>query len=158
MWLEDSLMASGFRAGANGAPAEWSLAMIEMIRARPTSAVQLSPAGGTDLSRELGQNEAGLMLVYGSVMRPDMGSPSGTSPLPAPPGLQKPETLGAPNRTCPQCGAQLVRIPRRAIDRLVSAFWPVRRYRCNDFQCQWEGNLRQTGSSRERYAERRGRR
>ena len=44
--------------------------------------------------------------------------------------------------TCPKCEGHLSRVPRRAIDRLMSFFQPVQRYRCNSFTCQWEGNLR----------------
>ena len=43
---------------------------------------------------------------------------------------------------CPQCGGPLQRIPRKALDRLISVAWPVRRYRCENFLCEWEGNLR----------------
>jgi len=47
----------------------------------------------------------------------------------------------------------LTRIRRRHIDRLISVFWGVWRYRCNNFQCQWEGNLRR---KREKKQERGG--
>jgi hypothetical protein len=30
------------------------------------------------------------------------------------------------------------------VDRLVSIFYPVHRYRCRSFVCNWEGNLRHT--------------
>ena len=43
---------------------------------------------------------------------------------------------------CPLCGATLVRTPRRLIDRLLSRFTPMLRYRCERFLCQWQGNLR----------------
>lgn len=45
------------------------------------------------------------------------------------------------NRQCPLCNALLIRTPRRAVDRLWSAFKPVLRYRCERFSCQWHGNL-----------------
>lgn len=48
----------------------------------------------------------------------------------------------ATERTCSLCGEELIRIRRRAIDRLLSLFVPVQRYRCPRFSCQWEGNLR----------------
>jgi len=48
----------------------------------------------------------------------------------------------ASEHTCPRCLGVLVRIRRRAIDRLWSLFVPVHRYRCPHFSCQWEGNLR----------------
>jgi hypothetical protein len=43
---------------------------------------------------------------------------------------------------CPNCGGELVRIRRRVIDRLLSAFVPVRRFRCSMLECGHEGNLR----------------
>ncbi len=45
-------------------------------------------------------------------------------------------------RCCPLCGATLVRTPRRLIDRLLSHFMPILRYRCERFLCQWQGNMR----------------
>lgn len=48
----------------------------------------------------------------------------------------------ASRHTCPKCSALLVRMPRRAIDRFLSRFVPVQRYRCERFVCQWQGNLR----------------
>ena len=45
---------------------------------------------------------------------------------------------------CPKCGGGLFRIPRRSLDRLVSAFVPMLRFRCHFFSCHWEGNLRLT--------------
>ncbi len=45
---------------------------------------------------------------------------------------------------CPACGAPgLIRIHRRPIDRFLSLFVGLQRYRCPQFQCQWEGNLSQ---------------
>ena len=60
-----------------------------------------------------------------------------------------PDPIGADylkpsQQLCPQCGEALDRIHRRAIDRLVSIFTPVQRYRCRGFSCRWEGNLRIT--------------
>ena len=43
---------------------------------------------------------------------------------------------------CPVCGTNLIRTPRRQVDRVVSLFVPVRRFRCQNFSCQWQGNLR----------------
>lgn len=44
---------------------------------------------------------------------------------------------------CPACGEDnLMRIPRRLIDRIFSQVFPVQRYRCQQFTCQWEGNIR----------------
>ena len=45
-------------------------------------------------------------------------------------------------RACPMCGGgELVRIKRRPIDVLMSAFVPLCRVRCYNFRCQYEGNL-----------------
>ncbi len=43
---------------------------------------------------------------------------------------------------CPRCGADLVRVRRRLVDRLLSLFAPVHRYRCRQHDCQWEGTIR----------------
>jgi hypothetical protein len=47
-------------------------------------------------------------------------------------------------RACPKCGGDLFRIARRSIDRAISAFMPVQRFRCHFFSCHWEGNIRLT--------------
>jgi hypothetical protein len=51
---------------------------------------------------------------------------------------------------CPLCGEPVQRIRRRPIDRLLSLFFPVRRYRCVQFRCGWEGTLRVRKQSRQR--------
>ena len=43
---------------------------------------------------------------------------------------------------CPSCGGGLVRVQRRIVDRLFSAFVSIRRVRCSNFLCGYEGNLR----------------
>lgn len=48
--------------------------------------------------------------------------------------------VGAP--LCPRCQGRLVRVHRRAVDHLVSVVYHVRRYRCTNITCEWEGNLR----------------
>ena len=56
-----------------------------------------------------------------------------------------PITAPAPStgsHACPQCNGNLLRTWRRPIDRFLSRFMPVHRYRCDSFQCQWEGNFR----------------
>jgi len=50
------------------------------------------------------------------------------------------DTVGMP--ACPRCDGDLLRIWRRPVDRMTSWVAPVRRYRCQAFCCQWEGNLR----------------
>ena len=43
---------------------------------------------------------------------------------------------------CPLCGSTARRIPRRALDRVMNALWEVRRFRCANAMCGWEGNVR----------------
>ncbi len=40
---------------------------------------------------------------------------------------------------CPGCGALVERVHRHPLDRFVSMFESVHRYRCTDPQCGWEG-------------------
>lgn len=49
----------------------------------------------------------------------------------------------ANERVCPQCDGPVERVRRHFIDRLVSLFRPVHRYRCREkgWSCDWEGNL-----------------
>ncbi len=56
----------------------------------------------------------------------------------------EPDYIRTTQRTCPQCGGSLDRMHRRLIDRLASLFAPVQRYRCRNFSCRWEGNLRKS--------------
>jgi hypothetical protein len=50
---------------------------------------------------------------------------------------------------CPRCGAQgLARVRRRFIDRILSVFISVQRFRCTHAGCQWEGNLRMRARGR----------
>ena len=48
---------------------------------------------------------------------------------------------GTTARQCPECAGVLVRTSRLPLDRLMSLFKPVHRYRCQDFACHWEGQL-----------------
>jgi hypothetical protein len=54
------------------------------------------------------------------------------------------------NPTCPRCGGAVERIRRRFIDRVLSLFRPVRRYRCENFLCHWEGTCPVNPSPRRR--------
>jgi len=45
---------------------------------------------------------------------------------------------------CPKCGGHLHRIRRRPIDRLLSWFVAVQRFRCDEFNCEWQGNVRKS--------------
>ncbi len=49
---------------------------------------------------------------------------------------------GSDMTACPRCASDLLRIRRRPVDRVAGWFAPSRRYRCQSFRCQWEGNLR----------------
>ena len=40
---------------------------------------------------------------------------------------------------CPQCDADIHRVHRHALDRLIDIIVPVRRYRCGNSDCQWDG-------------------
>ena len=52
------------------------------------------------------------------------------------------DTLSVPRPpACPRCKSSVMRIPRRFIDRFISVFHPVHRYRCHSIVCNWEGNL-----------------
>lgn len=44
--------------------------------------------------------------------------------------------------SCPRCKGSIYRVPRRTVDRILSLFVPVHRYRCSMMGCDWEGNLR----------------
>ncbi len=47
-------------------------------------------------------------------------------------------------QTCPICEGPLYRVRRRAVDKFISLFFEVRRFRCLSPLCEWEGNLRRT--------------
>jgi hypothetical protein len=49
---------------------------------------------------------------------------------------------------CPHCGGELQRVHRHSIDRVISVFVPVRRYRCTNRECNWSGRRVYAGSSR----------
>jgi hypothetical protein len=64
--------------------------------------------------------------------------------VPGPVGTRRPDyhaDSSAHGRSCPRCNGAVYRVPRRFIDRCVSLFKPVHRYRCSEMGCQWEGNL-----------------
>jgi len=45
---------------------------------------------------------------------------------------------------CPLCEWKLIRLRRRPVDRLWSLVHPLKRYRCENFRCQWMGNIATT--------------
>jgi len=51
---------------------------------------------------------------------------------------------------CPKCNGGIHRAHRRRLDRLVSLFVPVRRYRCTNDQCRWRGLRVGTGHGESR--------
>jgi hypothetical protein len=72
------------------------------------------------------------------------------------PGLAQPEAAepetdtktvrarrqGRSSSICPVCGEHsLVQTTRRNIDRFYGLFVSLRRYRCNNMECGWQGNL-----------------
>ncbi len=40
---------------------------------------------------------------------------------------------------CPKCDGPIHRIHRKPLDRLISVYVPVRRYRCHQSECNWNG-------------------
>jgi len=44
--------------------------------------------------------------------------------------------------SCRRCGYEMVRVQRRVIDRLLSIFGPVHRFRCTNLGCGYECNLK----------------
>jgi hypothetical protein len=44
---------------------------------------------------------------------------------------------------CPICKSYATRIRRRFLDRVTGIFNPSYRYRCLNFHCHWQGNIRQ---------------
>ena len=57
------------------------------------------------------------------------------------------------DRICPRCGGELERVRRRFVDRVISVLWAVRRYRCRNVLCVWEGNLHQKRGEQKHGAE-----
>ena len=43
---------------------------------------------------------------------------------------------------CPDCGEPIVRVSRRAVDRLQSLVSPVWRFCCSDPDCSWTATIR----------------
>jgi len=54
---------------------------------------------------------------------------------------------------CPSCRGTLVREHRRFVDRLHSLISPVKRYRCENFACQWVGNIADANNGAAGYGE-----
>jgi hypothetical protein len=43
---------------------------------------------------------------------------------------------------CPRCGSTTRRIPRQPLDRVINMLWDVKRFRCTNAMCGWEGAVR----------------
>ncbi|HRD97913.1 MAG TPA: hypothetical protein PLA97_16110, partial [Rubrivivax sp.] len=56
-----------------------------------------------------------------------------------------PSAFRADSLPCPDCGAALVRVHRHMLDRWVSVFRSVHRYRCTSRTCGWAGLLGRDG-------------
>lgn len=60
----------------------------------------------------------------------------------APKKIAKSGREGKTTSPCPHCGQHaLVQTSRRSIDRFIGLFVNLRRYRCNNMECGWQGNL-----------------
>jgi hypothetical protein len=83
--------------------------------------------------------------MYGQHPRIDLPSADDVASAPPATGVdQIVEEGDTGNRRaprCPECGSGLIRVRRRPVDRLLSAFVPVRRFRCSGMQCVYEGNV-----------------
>jgi hypothetical protein len=44
---------------------------------------------------------------------------------------------------CPRCDSGTQVIHEQRGDRAISALFPVKRYQCSNWQCAWEGRMRQ---------------
>jgi hypothetical protein len=71
---------------------------------------------------------------------------SGLSGISLQPASELFVTSKSASPVCPECQSSLNRVPRRFIDRLLSLVYPVHRYHCRSFMCNWEGNLRYTAA------------
>lgn len=40
---------------------------------------------------------------------------------------------------CPRCRGSACRVTRQPLDRLISIVYPVYRFRCRTFGCEWQG-------------------
>jgi hypothetical protein len=47
-----------------------------------------------------------------------------------------------PAVACPKCGGSARRVPRRQLDRVLSLFGRVHRFRCTRETCGWIGSVR----------------
>lgn len=54
---------------------------------------------------------------------------------------------GTEIRACPLCAGDVLRTARRPVDRVAGWISSTRRYRCQSFRCQWEGNLQRQRSA-----------
>jgi len=78
------------------------------------------------------------MSVIGSSTAPDQQRTRAGNSLTAPDDRLK----------CPRCGEPAYRVRRSPLDKFISLFRLVHRYRCSDAWCAWEGRQRQIGQAR----------
>lgn len=57
------------------------------------------------------------------------------------PNTETGDFVSVTQQACPHCKGDLIRTPRRPMDRLLNWFTPLYRYRCSRYACQWVGNL-----------------
>lgn len=64
------------------------------------------------------------------------------APEETPKQVRRARLSGKASHVCPHCGQHtLVQTTRRSVDRFIGLFVNLRRYRCNNVECGWEGNL-----------------
>lgn len=51
---------------------------------------------------------------------------------------------------CPKCSGELIRIYRSTLERAVSLVYPMRRFRCNNPECGFEGCIADRGKVKKR--------
>jgi len=65
------------------------------------------------------------------------------------------QLMHAPSLTtssCPDCGGEIHRVHRHALDRWISFYVPVHRYRCSNRECEWAGlRVVSSGKSKQRH-------
>lgn len=97
------------------------------------------------------------MLFLPSITEPLAAAPDQEPTTPGSAGTLQKNNVQPPSRTfrtfdpavlCPCCCGSMIRIWRRPIDRALSFFTPLHRFRCEAHDCLWEGNIRQTRMQR----------
>ena len=108
-----------------------------IIRTVPTRTALLPPADRCDGAERFGSTplaSRSALMMFRDLSTEYVESPASGSV----------ETMKPRSPVCPECHSSLNRIRRRFIDRVLCFFYPVHRYHCRSFVCNWEGNLRYT--------------